>query len=305
MPTINKSRQLRPGLKPGRLRRSLTKTAADVRAGAQAKAQALEQGLRAVESLSKIKVDSHKGDNGRLLIIGGSEQYHGAPWLALSIAAKIVDVVYFSSVPENLGLIKKLKSTSAEFIAVPLSEIASRLPQVEAVLIGPGLGLSRQAGVLVNGLLKSRPKTKLILDADALKLADKRLLTKNCLVTPHALEFKKLFGCAASPRHVRAMAKKYAGVVVLKGVKDYVAGGGQYAVNATGNAGMTKGGTGDVLAGLIAALACTNDLFLAGLAGVFINGLAGDRLFKRVGVYYSAGDLLKEIPRTLKWCQTV
>jgi NAD(P)H-hydrate epimerase len=66
---------------------------------------------------------------------------------------------------------------------------------------------------------------------------------------------------------------------------------------------MTKGGTGDVLAGLIAALACKNDLFLAACAGTFLNGLAGDRLFKKVSYYYSASDLISEIPKAIKWSE--
>ena len=71
-------------------------------------------------------------------------------------------------------------------------------------------------------------------------------------------------------------------------------------MNKTGNEGMTKGGTGDVLAGLIAALYCKNDVFLAASCGTYLNGLAGDELYERVGPYFNASDLVREIPRVMK-----
>jgi NAD(P)H-hydrate epimerase len=102
---------------------------------------------------------------------------------------------------------------------------------------------------------------------------------------------------------VKAKAKKYGCRIVAKGKTDYVASRDEFKINTTGNVGMTKGGTGDVLAGLIAGFAATNDLFLAASAGVFINGLAGDRLKKKVSRYYNASDLVNEIPKTIKWCE--
>ena len=87
---------------------------------------------------------------------------------------------------------------------------------------------------------------------------------------------------------------------VLKGPVDYVCSPTECAYNTTGNEGMTKGGTGDVLAGLIAALACKNDLFLAACAGVYFNGLAGDQLYQRVGPFYNASDLCDQVPVVMK-----
>jgi NAD(P)H-hydrate epimerase len=202
--------------------------------------------------------------------------------------------------------------------------------------------------------------TKIILDADALKLVAPDQLGPNVLVTPHAGEFALLFGqqvpegLVERVALVRQVAERYRCNVVLKGSVDVIAGpvvvsaarssaeaapsqsrsptsrdprsvvsfsGGTFLngrlgdssvaiagssvlvkVNRTGNAGMTKGGTGDVLAGLIAALACKNDLFLAGGAGAYLNGLAGDRLQRRVGFAYNASDLVEEIPLTLRDC---
>lgn len=255
-----------------------------------------------LRDLYKPPPKSHKGQNGRLLIIGGSERFHGAPLFAAKIASKIVDLVYFSSVPENNKLITKMKSKLCDFIAVPREEVFTVAKKVEVILIGPGLGVSQKTKVLTNDLLKKFSQKKFVLDADSLKVLDRKLLGENCVVTPHKGEFKQLFNLAATESNVAKMAKRYQCVIVLKGVRDYVCDAQHCRVNETGNSGMTKGGTGDVLAGLIAALACKNDPFFAAAAGVFINGLAGDRLKEKVSYYYNATDLINEIPKTLKWC---
>lgn len=260
-------------------------------------------GIGEVKILHKPSEKSHKGDNGKLLIIGGSEMFHGAPILAAKTASKIVDLVYFSSIPENNKLVQKIKSKLCEFITVPQKEVFNFVKKVDAVLIGPGMRVDKETKNLTNQLLKKFPRKKFILDAGALHVVDKKLLNKNCIITPHKREFKMMFGITSSKKNVLAMAKKYKCIIVLKGATDYISDGNEIEINTTGNAGMTKGGTGDVLAGLIAALACKNDLFLSASAGVFINGLAGDRLKKRLSYYYNASDLISEIPKTIKWCE--
>lgn len=118
-----------------------------------------------------------------------------------------------------------------------------------------------------------------------------------CVLTPHRQEFRAAFGVAPTYANVAVMAKKYRCVIVLKGPEDIICSPRECRINKTGNAGMTKGGTGDVLSGLIAGLACKNDLFLAACAGAYINGLAGDRLKARASYYFSASDLIDEVPR--------
>jgi NAD(P)H-hydrate epimerase len=188
-----------------------------------------------------------------------------------------------------------MKSKLCDFIAVSRSEVLTTAEKADAILIGPGLGTDEETKSLTGDLLKKFPDKKFILDADAFTGLDKKLLGTNCIVTPHKEEFRELFGINASKESVLEMAKKYNCIVVLKGAEDYVSNGEKLMVNTTGNAGMTKGGTGDVLAGLIAALSCKNDLLLAACAGVFINGLAGDRLKEKVSYYYNASDLIEEI----------
>ena len=124
---------------------------------------------------------------------------------------------------------------------------------------------------------------------------DKSLLNQSMIVTPHHQEYKILFGL--SP--IEAMAKKYGCTIVLKGREDVICDSSQCLVNKTGNEGMTKGGTGDVLAGLVSALYSRNDAFLAASCGTYLNGLAGDRLYTLVGPYFNASDLVREIPKTM------
>jgi hydroxyethylthiazole kinase-like uncharacterized protein yjeF len=280
-----------------------------------------------VKALYKPPFDSRKGENGKLLIIAGSEKYHGAPLLATKMAGKLVDLVFFSSVPENNELVKKMRSKLCEFIVVPRDELEKFIKRCDAVLLGPGMGISEETKNLTNRLLKKYPNKKFILDADALKLVDLNLLSlrakrsnpvhvrdrhvptfvgarddSHCILTPHAGEFRILFKIKATPKNVAKMAKKYNCAIVLKGPVDVICSKGRCKFDYAGNAGLTKGGTGDVLAGLIAALACKNDLFLAACAGTFLLGKSGERLFKKFSYYYNPSDLISEIPKTIKWC---
>lgn len=249
--------------------------------------------------LNKNKPNSHKGENGKLLIIGGSEKYHGAPMLSAKIASKIVDLVYFASVSENNALLQKMESELCEFISVPSAEIMSMAEKADVILIGPGLDGTEKLGQFVNLLLRQFPQKKFVLDADAFKYLEKNLLSEKVVLTPHKNEFEALFECEANAENVRKMADKYDCIIVLKGKEDFVASKKDFKINQTGNAGMTKGGTGDVLAGLIAGFACKNDLFLSACVGVFANGAAGDFLQNKVGDYFNASDLIEAIPQIL------
>lgn len=249
---------------------------------------------------------SHKGQNGELLVIGGSARYHGAPLLAARMAAKIVDFVYFSSTPENNQLVRAVKQGLAEFIAVPRRLIYQYAKHSDCILIGPGLGLDRGTQHFVNRMMQKFPQKKFVLDAGAIRLVEARRLGPQCVLTPHRKEFQALFQRSATFANVRAMSKKYKCIIVLKGSEDIICRPQGCMINRTGNAGMTKGGTGDVLAGLIAGLACKNDLFLAACAGAYVNGQAGDQLFKKSSYYFSASDLIGEIPQVLKgYCKNL
>lgn len=262
------------------------------------------------EELKKLYLppkDSHKGQNGKLTIIGGSHLFHGASLWALKVASRIVDMVFYASIAENNELTQKLKSELYDFIAVPRGKVEEYIGESDAVLIGPGLPREegRAAGEestkeLTERLLREFPEKKWVIDAGSLTEMEPEWLTQNCLITPHHREFSNLFGLEAREENVVKMAQKYGCVILLKGVVDIICGPKECWLVEGGNEGMTKGGTGDVLAGLVAALTCKNDLFLAAGAASFINKKAGESLFQRVGYYFNASDLCGEIPAVMK-----
>ena len=256
-----------------------------------------------VKLLNKPEHDSHKGKNGKVLIIGGSDKYHGAVLLSSRMASKVVDLVYASSTKTNNKLMEKMKPEMEEFITVERNKIGDFIKEADVVLMGPGLGRGEEEKKMVKDVLKNYPQKKTVLDADALVLASKKDLRKNVLVTPHENEFKKLFGFSPTEENVNEAAVAFGGVVLLKGETDYISNGEEVKVNKVGNAGMTKGGTGDVLAGLSAALSANNEIFLSARAAAFLNGFAADRLEEKVSYYFNASDLVEEIPRALRWCE--
>lgn len=250
--------------------------------------------------------DSHKGENGKLTIIGGSKLFHGASLWALKVASRIVDMVFYASIPENNELTKQLKVQIFDFIAVPRKEVEDYIKESDAVLIGPGL--PREEGrapeedstkKLTHRFLTKFPDKKWIIDAGSLTEMDPEWLNKNCLITPHKREFETLFKIEATEDNISQMAQKYGCVILLKGSTDIICSPTECKISEGGNPGMTKGGTGDVLAGLAAALACKNDLFLAACAASFINKRAGEELAKKVGIYFNASDLADQTPSTI------
>jgi NAD(P)H-hydrate epimerase len=232
-----------------------------------------------------------------LLIIAGSAKYHGSLIYALKAASRVVGLIYILSIKENQRLVHKLKGQTAEFISVAkLGEAA-----VDAILIGPGLGRSAQTRRLVKQVLDSGQKA--VLDADALNVLDGRLKEKlgpQHILTPHHGEFTRLFRLAPTAANLRAMAQRYHCYIALKGREDLVADpNGHITVNKIGNAGMAKGGSGDVLAGLTAALFCKNSASLAAQAALFATDQAGDELFKARKYFYNSEDLGEQLPKTL------
>ncbi|MFH0885367.1 MAG: NAD(P)H-hydrate dehydratase [Candidatus Micrarchaeota archaeon] len=242
-----------------------------------------------VKSLHTPPKDSRKGDNGRLLVIGGSRDYHGAPMFTLLAARRFVDLLYFFPAEKDSYLINAVK-TIPEAIVVDRYDSPAIRGKLDCVLYGIGLGDTKPK-------LPAIPSgTALVIDGDGLKRV-KGKIPKGAILTPHENEFRMLFGMEGSERNVLTMARKHGCVILKKGPIDIIADGrpgagcGRVETNRIHNQGMTKGGTGDVLAGLVAALACKNDAFTAAVAGARINGNAGNLLKKRYGYNYCASDL--------------
>jgi NAD(P)H-hydrate epimerase len=280
---------------------------------------------------------SHKGQNGKLLIIGGSHLFHAASLWALTVASRIVDLVHYSSTTENNEHVEQAKKEFRNGIVIARSDVDAYIEEDDCILIGPGMTRDSETAELTNRLLKKHSSKQWVIDAGALQMMDVSLIPKNAILTPHHKEFASLFKRAevasenSDPSSVSSshtpsnqslkeseagqnftsssrvdsfqitwFAKKHNCVVLLKGQIDIASNGDKIREIEGGNAGMTKGGTGDVLAGLIAALSCKSDPFTATIAGSFINKKAGDALYEKVGPFFNATDLAGQIPLTMK-----
>ena len=242
-------------------------------------------------------IDSHKGENGRLLIIAGSEKYHGSLIYAVKAASRNVGLIYVLSTEENQGLVKKLKAMTAEFVSVKKTSEAP----ADAILIGPGMGISPRTYKLVKSVLSSGHKA--VLDADAINVLDtklKKLLNKNNILTPHRGEFQKAFGLAPTRENVRLAAKRYGCFIALKGPEYWIANpGGDISYGKLGNAGAAKGGVGDIIAGLTAAFFCKNAAMDSASAAFFAVDRASGGLYKARKHFYDSEDLCEQLPKTL------
>lgn len=250
---------------------------------------------------------SHKGENGKVMVIGGSILFHAASLWPLTVASRIVDMVFYSSVEENNEIVRKYKEEFRNGIIVPREKIQDYIEEADVVLIGPGLpriegqtDKDDDTEKLTRDLLINFRHKKWVVDGGSLQVINPEILPSTSIITPHRKEFEKLFGVTPNLENVSKMAKKYNLTIILKGEVDLVASSDEVVEVKGGNAGMTKGGTGDVLAGLVAALYSKNPKFQSAVAASYINKKAGDSLFERVGYYYNASDLADEIPRVMK-----
>lgn len=239
-------------------------------------------------SLYAPPADSHKGENGKVLVVAGGRKYHGAAVLCILGARRFADLVYFMPGEKD----EKLMSAVS---GIPEVIVVEECPEADCALAGPGIGDAH----LDLGKLR-RKYAKIVLDGDALRQVEPREL-KGCVITPHEGEFKRLFGLDGSPEHVRAMAEKWKCIILKKGRADVISDGKDIVLSAGGNAGMTKGGTGDVLAGLLCALHAKNDAMEAAVAASRANKRAGELLFKEKGYAYCASDLAEKLPEAIRW----
>lgn len=260
-----------------------------------------------LKKLYKPQPSSHKGDNGKVLIIAGSKLFHAASLWPLTVASRIVDMVFYASVPENNKLVQNAKEEFRNGIVIPRSKIENYIEESDCILIGPGL--PREAGQevgdddtkeLTTKLLSKFPNKKWVVDGGSLQVISPEDLPKTAIVTPHKIEFEKLFGLEAKDENIMEMAQKFGIVILVKGEYDVVSSKEETVRILGGNAGMTKGGTGDVLAGLVASLYAKNDAFLSACSASYINKRAGELLSKKMGIYFNASDLADAIPQIMK-----
>jgi len=263
--------------------------------------------------------EAHKGQFGRLLVIGGSEVFTGAPTLVALAAYRTGTDLVFVAAPEKTAQVVSSISPNLITVKLPGENLApthlrilrEQVEKASAVAVGPGLGLNKQTVSTVRQIvsLARQSKKPLLLDADGLKslgVVKKKMFDRSTVVTPHAGEFQAISGKAPSrdlkvrSNEVRNFASKTGAVVLLKGHTDIISDGMSLKLNNTGNPGMTVGGTGDVLSGIVAGLLAQGvDGFRAAVAGAFVNGAAGDLAQEQYGYHLTPTDLLDHIPRIM------
>ncbi|NCN87696.1 MAG: NAD(P)H-hydrate dehydratase [Candidatus Pacebacteria bacterium] len=246
------------------------------------------------EKLFLPAADSHKGQNGKLLIIGGSDLFHAASRWSLDVASRFVDMLFYSSTPENNQLIREAKGNFWNGIVVEQQDLESYITEADVVLIGPGMTRTDDTKIAVDQLIKKYPDKKIVIDAGALQMVDPFLLNKNHIITPHQKEILTLV--KKIPDKSLDHLINNGVTLLLKGVVDEVRISNNNFFIKGGNAGMTKGGTGDVLSGLIAALYCKNDALTSTIIGSYINKKAGDALYEFVGPFFNSTDLVNAVP---------
>ncbi|MDI6882370.1 MAG: NAD(P)H-hydrate dehydratase [Methanothermobacter sp.] len=271
--------------------------------------------------LPKRKSSTHKGENGRILIIGGSAQYSGAPALAGLAALKSGADLVTIACPESAMI--PIKSYSPDLIVkgFPGDHINTKMlkgmlkmvERVDCILIGCGGGLEPETGDAFNLLVQEIMKMgkPIVIDADGLKLIKKDTIKDyhNIILTPHEGEFKKFFSLK-SPIIIKdfkekvtayhSIANNIKGLVLLKGPVDMIFQGEKVRLNTTGTPGMTVGGTGDCLAGITASLWAQglSTMDAAALAA-FINGRAGELAEEEYGYGFTASEMIDFIPRAM------
>lgn len=261
---------------------------------------------------------AHKGCFGKILLLCGSRGFTGAAALAARAALRTGAGLVFLGVPESIYEIEAVKldepivfplpEEDGKLSAAAIPQILGRLPQMDAVLIGPGLGQSDGVLAVVKAVLEhfSGP---VVVDADGINvLSTHRDLLRErvspTIVTPHDVEFARLGGVITEDRAASAgaAARDLGTIVLLKGHRTVITDGIECYCNRTGNPGMAVGGSGDVLSGIIVSLLGQGlSPIVAAACGAWLHGAAGDLCAKDLGQYgMLPSDMVEALPRLLK-----
>lgn len=276
--------------------------------------------------IRKRKPNSNKNDYGRILLICGSKKYVGAPYFAAQAAVRSGSGVVYLAIPD--AIYTPVASKLSEPVLVPLTsnstgsisaksadDISDYLEKCDSCLIGPGMSDNADTAEIVNAVL-DKCRVPLIIDADGINAVSKNInILKNAkcpvILTPHEAELNRLLDGAEMPRFtenekiktISHFADEYNVILLKKSHKTVVCSNGYpIYINNSGNPGMAKGGSGDILSGIITAL-CGQKLnpFYAACAAAYIHGLAGDKCAYYFGEYgMTPSEMLKFIPLVFK-----
>ena len=269
------------------------------------------------------KKDGHKGDFGKVLVVGGAVGYTGAPYLTASAAVRSGCGLVYLGVPESIWEIETVRCVSA--MPFPLAdrrgrlsrralpELLERLKGCGVLALGPGLGRGESVRQLVLEVLRQTGKP-VVLDADGINALEGHIDSLDSrrgrvtILTPHGGEFARIGGNPAGDPvgAARAFAREHGCFLVLKGHRTVTAGPeGNVLVNTTGNSGLAKGGSGDVLTGLIASLLAQGaGPVMAAAGAVWIHGRAGDLAAEALTEYcVTPEDVIAAFPRVFSELQ--
>ena len=261
------------------------------------------------------KMDSRKGQNGKVLVVGGSRIYHGAPIMASLAALRTGSDLVYTAVPKTIS--GAVRAASYDIIAIPMADqkltrgtaqqLAGAIPvPLDSAAIGMGLAVTDGLPILVRRLTDM--DIRLVLDAGALIPGIAEMVSdRNCILTPHAGEFKRVFGVIPpddiNDRYemVRQKAAGFGVTILLKGSVDVISDGKTTYLCRGRVPAMTVGGTGDVLAGLTAGLLSrSRDSLGSAAAAAFINKRVGDIVYAQKGLHMISSDMLPVIPSVMK-----
>ena len=260
----------------------------------------------------------HKGTFGNILLRCGSRGYTGAAYLAAMGALRSGAGLTFLGVPESIYEIEAVKLDEPVVFPLPeengrlgilaISEIEKRLPDMDAVLIGCGLGQSGGTLAVVKSVLE-QAQCPVVVDADGINvLKEHKYLLRGreypTILTPHDGEFLRFGGTIGEDRMASAahFSREWNSILLLKGHRTCITDGKTGYRNETGNPGMAVGGSGDVLAGILVSLLGQGLAPLdAAACAAWIHGAAGDLCAEEIGQYgMLPTDMLTRIPRLLK-----
>ena len=279
--------------------------------------------MRLPVQLLKRSPDTHKGDYGHALVLGGSPGLTGAVCLSAKAALKIGAGLVTVGIPSSLNKIFEIKLT--EVMSLPLEddkgcialgafkELQKYLNKIDNIILGPGASLKPATQSFIIKVLEKIDKP-LVMDADAITALAQNLdvlnkrKTKSLVLTPHLGEFSRLVKLDVSEikkkrkKLASEFALRYNLTLVLKGSHTVVTDGKKIFENDTGNPGMASVGSGDVLSGMIGGLISQKlDHFEAAKLGVYLHGLAADCAVKdKTQVCLIASDLIEYLPQAIK-----
>lgn len=303
---------------------------------------------------------SHKGQNGKVLIIGGSDLFHAASQWSFLAASRWVDMVFYSSVKENNEVLRESKRAVQDGVVVARQDLPAYIEESEVILIGPGMrrdvpsrfsknellqlepqdltfqDWEQDTKAVVSVLLRKYPQKKWILDAGALQVFTPSVIPDEPILTPHRQEFFRLLEMMgedeifwrdllstlpqvsndsskparvemfsslplASQTKLTTFAQKWNNAtIIVKGEVDLVWNHKEIFLVSGGNAGMTKGGTGDALAGMIAGFWAQSPTLPSVIVASALNKQAAHDLYQKRGHMYNTSDLIDQIPFTWK-----